>query len=784
MTIVSTNTVEHYVGDGVQTEWPVTFPFLRPEDVRAVVSGTGGDRVLAYGTDYTAAALPGGGGSVITIPGAPGMVGAGEQLTLWLDQPFTQEMDLRNTGVLDAEMLERGFDRLTLMAQQLREEVGRCVKVPLTDQTTRTDALLAGITVNVGRAEVAALNAGSRAADADAGAGRAEAARDGAETARAQAEAACDGMAQAIASAREDVLASAAFVPIGAILDFPVHTVPAGFLTCAGQTVTREAYPDLVAYLTGDPLALSATLPDLRGEFRRGADLGRGVDTGRVVGSAQGDAFQGHWHAGWVGLLNVSAGASEVVRSNGVQASANAVRGPQSDGTSGSPRIASETRPRNVAVVSCIKAYHAPMAAAPVDLSGVLAALDAIRLSGAEAKQPQTILRCRMGAPLAAPFHDLALPDFLSFSGLAVTLLADPANPFGVCFGNGGTSVTAQVEQNLAVTLPGAAATYWLYVERDPNMGGVTLGATPVAPEYGPARRGVSFIGNYTGYTGCLGTVAASSEYAGGGSPAWKALDGSGGAAGATAWYTASGVTSGWWRLTLDRKRRIRGYEMVGQDDGLPMPRAWNIKVTSDGETTTVDGVTGATWGAYERKRRLLAAPVACDALEVECLSSGREYVGMVEFVPIFDDDWYSPAENVMRDAGGAGVQRVYVGKAVVGGGAVTTVVPFHPGVEGVIPINNGGYLASAAQYTHHNPLGVPLADFPAVEIHDATAGRWVTTGTTRTSSDDVGCYGQAHAGDVILFRTFAGNRFWWSVAGSPLAYTTTYSRMRCRRAF
>lgn len=670
MTIVSTNTVEHYAGDGVQTEWPVTFPFLRPEDVRAVVSGTGGDRVLAYGTDYTAAALPGGGGSVTTMPGAPGMVGAGEQLTLWLDQPFTQEMDLRNTGVLDAEMLERGFDRLTLMAQQLREEVGRCVKVPLTDQTTRTDALLAGITVNVGRAEVAALNAGSRAAEADAGAGRAEAARDGAETARAraetarnEAEAACGEMAEAVASVREEVLASAAFVPIGAILDFPVHTVPVGFLIAAGQEVTREAYPDLVAYLTGDPLALSATLPDLRGEFRRGADLGRGVDAGREPGSAQAMAIESHGHTGSTNSAGAhthsfsfsnteGSGGYLSFRHNGTSAalitnSAGGISANSSVGSSGSHSHAvtitasggAETRPRNVAVVSCIKAYHAPSTAQPVNLTGVLARLDAIESSGAEAKQPQTILRCRMGAPLAAPFHDLALPDFLSFSGLTVTLLADPASPFGVCFGNGGTSVASELTDNLAVTLPGAAATYWLYVDRNPDTGALALGGTADAPEYANARR-----------------------------------------------------------------------------------------------------------------------------------------VGMV--------DWYSPAENIMRRADNTQVQRVYVGKAVVGGGAVTAAVPFHPGVEAVIPINNGGYLASAAQYTQHNPLGVPLADFPAVEIHDATAGRWVTTGTTRTSSEDVGCYGQAHAGDVILFRTFANNRFWWSVAGSPLAYTTTYSRMRCRRAF
>lgn len=367
MTIVSTNTVELYTGNGTQTEWPVTFPFLRPEDVRAVVSGTGGDRVLAYGTDYVAVALPGGGGSVTTAPGAPGMVGAGEQLTLWLDQPFTQEMDLRNTGVLDAEMLERGFDRLTLMAQQLREEVGRCVKVPLTDQSTRPDALLEGITANVGRAELAALDAQGQAASATASAARAESAATSADATLTGVRQLHGDVAQAVADARQDVLASAAFVPIGAILDFPVNTVPTGFLVCAGQVVTRAAYPDLVTYLTGGTVALSATLPDLRGEFRRGADLGRGVDAGRAVGSFQADTLKAHTHA-----------YSRFIASASLQRGAGSVNTGGYDSPETSATGDAETRPRNIAVVTCIKAYHAPGTAVPVDVAGVMGRLDAM----------------------------------------------------------------------------------------------------------------------------------------------------------------------------------------------------------------------------------------------------------------------------------------------------------------------------------------------------------------------------------------------------------------------
>ncbi len=390
MTIVSTNTVELYTGNGTQTEWPVAFPFLRPEDVRAVVSGTGGDRVLTYGADYVAAALPGGGGSVITMPGAPGapgMVGAGEHLTLWLDQPFTQEMDLRNTGVLDAEMLERGFDRLTLMAQQLREEVGRCVKVPLTDQSTRPDALLEGITANVGRAELVAQDAQDHAVSATASAARAESAATSADAVLTGVQQLHGEVAQALADARDDVLASAAFVPIGAILDFPVNTVPAGFLVCAGQVVTREAYPDLVTYLTGGAVALSATLPDLRGEFRRGADLGRGVDAGRVVGSAQEDMFKAHahtktWHSGAGGSNRAPDYLAGISSDLGAMTTTMSTEG------------GIETRPRNVAVVPCIKACHAPMSAAPVDLTDALARLDAL----AAVVSPNVGKFCTVGA--------------------------------------------------------------------------------------------------------------------------------------------------------------------------------------------------------------------------------------------------------------------------------------------------------------------------------------------------------------------------------------------------
>ncbi|EOK3878708.1 phage tail protein, partial [Escherichia coli] len=63
-------------------------------------------------------------------------------------------------------------------------------------------------------------------------------------------------------------------------------TPPTGWLKCNGAAFTASQYPKLA-------LAYPALrLPDLRGEFIRGWDDGRGVDTGRSLLSAQSDAIQ------------------------------------------------------------------------------------------------------------------------------------------------------------------------------------------------------------------------------------------------------------------------------------------------------------------------------------------------------------------------------------------------------------------------------------------------------------------------------------------------------------
>ncbi|EEQ5503513.1 phage tail protein [Escherichia coli] len=75
-------------------------------------------------------------------------------------------------------------------------------------------------------------------------------------------------------------------LPVGVPVPWPLETPPTGWLKCNGAAFSSEKYPKLAkAYPTNK-------LPDLRGEFIRGWDDGRGVDAGRTILSAQGDAIR------------------------------------------------------------------------------------------------------------------------------------------------------------------------------------------------------------------------------------------------------------------------------------------------------------------------------------------------------------------------------------------------------------------------------------------------------------------------------------------------------------
>lgn len=99
--------------------------------------------------------------------------------------------------------------------------------------------------------------------------------------------------------------------PAGLVAYFAQPTAPAMWLKCNGAAVSRTAYSNLFAaigtlYGAGDGVS-TFNLPDLRGEFIRCWDDGRGVDSGRTIGTLQYGLIASHTHTG---LTDAHAGHS------------------------------------------------------------------------------------------------------------------------------------------------------------------------------------------------------------------------------------------------------------------------------------------------------------------------------------------------------------------------------------------------------------------------------------------------------------------------------------------
>lgn len=90
-------------------------------------------------------------------------------------------------------------------------------------------------------------------------------------------------------------------VPIGAVQAYATKEAPDGWMKCDGAELRIEEYPDLYSAI-GDNFKTENTpegffcIPDLQGQFIRGWDEDGNVDAQRDFGTLQEDAFQGHKH--------------------------------------------------------------------------------------------------------------------------------------------------------------------------------------------------------------------------------------------------------------------------------------------------------------------------------------------------------------------------------------------------------------------------------------------------------------------------------------------------------
>lgn len=198
-------------------------------------------------------------------------------------------------------------------------------------------------------------------------------------------------------------------VPTGTVMAFAADTPPEDWLECDGQAIDREEFSglfDVLGTSFGNGNGLNTfNLPDLRGEFIRGwihdrTDIPE--ETGRIFGDPQGDQFQSHTHLddghthndsghghilndpghshsaptfdGGVGGFEVApniqtdfdyinaapttSNPTNISINTGqadIQSSNANIGGPAPFDSNGDPRIGSETRPRNIALMYCIK---------------------------------------------------------------------------------------------------------------------------------------------------------------------------------------------------------------------------------------------------------------------------------------------------------------------------------------------------------------------------------------------------------------------------------------------
>lgn len=122
MTVTSQNSRIEQLGDGATTAFPVNFYFLSNLDLKVYVSGI----LQSITTNYTVtgAGNPSGGSVNFVLPPA-----SGAQVVIFRDPAITQGLDYIDNDPFPAESHERGLDRLTMIAQRIKDQVSRALKL-------------------------------------------------------------------------------------------------------------------------------------------------------------------------------------------------------------------------------------------------------------------------------------------------------------------------------------------------------------------------------------------------------------------------------------------------------------------------------------------------------------------------------------------------------------------------------------------------------------------------------------------------------------------------------
>lgn len=129
-----------FVGNGSASIFPFTFKVFTNADLVVVSSLAGAETTLVLDSDYIVslnADQDGNPGGSITL--TAGALATGYTLIISSDIDQTQQTQLTNLGGFYPEVITAALDKLTILVQQLQEQVNRAVMFPITDPATNTE---------------------------------------------------------------------------------------------------------------------------------------------------------------------------------------------------------------------------------------------------------------------------------------------------------------------------------------------------------------------------------------------------------------------------------------------------------------------------------------------------------------------------------------------------------------------------------------------------------------------------------------------------------------------
>jgi len=136
MTVSTTTARVSYAGNGSTTTFNIGFYFLADSHLKVILRAADGtETVKTLTTDYTVSGSGNPSGGLITMLTAPA---TGQTLVILRNAPQTQDVDYQPNDPFPATTHEQALDKLTMIAQQLQNDVNRSLKIAETDSTNLT----------------------------------------------------------------------------------------------------------------------------------------------------------------------------------------------------------------------------------------------------------------------------------------------------------------------------------------------------------------------------------------------------------------------------------------------------------------------------------------------------------------------------------------------------------------------------------------------------------------------------------------------------------------------